>query len=88
MPEYEYHGPGERVYPETRDALGAHLGLVGPGDVRHLDEAPDQWWTPCEGAGEGDDAGAAEGDAPDLPDDPEPAPGGPVPAPPAVIPGA
>lgn len=31
-------------YTEGRDAQGHHLGLVNPGDIRDLDQAPDQWW--------------------------------------------
>lgn len=47
MPSYLYSGPGERVYPEGRDASGAHIGTVTPGDVREFDEPPaDGWWTP------------------------------------------
>lgn len=47
MPSYLYSGPGERVYPEGRDASGAHIGTVTPGDIRIFDEPPaDGWWTP------------------------------------------
>lgn len=47
MPSYLYSGPGERVYPEGRDASGTHIGTVTPGDIRIFDEPPaDGWWTP------------------------------------------
>lgn len=44
MPDHTYSGPGDRVYPETRDARGQHLGMVEPGEIRDLDQAPDHLW--------------------------------------------
>lgn len=38
------HAPYPLNYTEGRDAQGHHLGLVNPGDIRDLDEAPDQHW--------------------------------------------
>lgn len=32
------------AYTEGRDSAGHHLGLVQPGDIRDLDQAPDQHW--------------------------------------------
>ena len=46
MPEFVFRGLVPVTYPETRDALGVHLGTVEPGDVREFDKAPDQWWAP------------------------------------------
>jgi hypothetical protein len=59
MPEFVFAGPYGTTYPETRDARGAHLGTVEPGDVRDLDAAPDQWWAPAdEGQGGADQDGS------------------------------
>jgi len=77
---YRFTGT-ERVYPETRDAAGRHLGLVEPGDVRPFEAAPDGMWTPADS-----EEAAPEPEA--EPAAPEPAPDGPQPAAPAVIPGA
>jgi hypothetical protein len=38
-------------YPATRDSYGVLLGLVQPGDVLDLPEAPDLYWQPYEGEG-------------------------------------
>ena len=66
MPNFTFTGLTERVYPESRDAYGVPLGLVKPGDVLELDQAPDQFWTPYE-AGQG----GTEGESGERPADPE-----------------
>ena len=79
MPRYRFAGPGPYYFPASRDAHGAPLGDVNPGDERDLDEPVGQWWVPAD-----DDAPAVEAEA--APE-PEPVqPDGPQPAPPAVIP--
>ena len=50
MPEFVFRGLVPVTYPETRDALGVHLGTVEPGDVREFDKAPDQWWPSSTGS--------------------------------------
>ena len=77
MPAYVLTGFMERYYPASRDAHGAPLGDVQPGDVRDFEEPPDQWWVPADGTPAPDPA---------VEPDPEPVPDGPQPAPPAVIP--
>lgn len=67
MPDLVYRGPGDRYYPASRDVFGVPLGTVKPGDAARLDEAPDMWWVPYEGGGEGE-AGTPE--PPASPDDP------------------
>jgi len=42
--DFTYCGPGERTYPETRDAEGRNLGVARPGDIRPFTVAPDQFW--------------------------------------------
>lgn len=95
MPEYESTAPYGMTYPESKDAQGRNLGLVQPGDIRDLDEPPDQWWREVTdedrarlaadeaGADAGDEDGAAgeDGEPGDA------GPSGPTPAPPAVITG-
>jgi hypothetical protein len=44
VPEYVNTAPYPMAYPESKDAQGRNLGLVRPGDIRDLDEAPDRWW--------------------------------------------
>ena len=44
MPEYVSTAPYGLNYTEGRDLQGRNLGLVQPGDIRDLDEPPDQWW--------------------------------------------
>ena len=98
MPEYVSTAPYGLNYTEGRDLQGRNLGLVQPGDIRDLDEPPDQWWREAtdedraaQDAGT-DPAGGAGNDAADegpdggggAPETPEPDP---VPAPPAVITG-
>lgn len=43
MPEHVYTGYGH-IYPESKDASGAWIGTVEPGDIRDLDEPLDYWW--------------------------------------------
>jgi hypothetical protein len=95
MPNFVYVGPGgPRTYPESRDAYGVPLGLVKPGDVLELDQAPDQFWAPYEGeaSGTGESMQAVEHPAdgtwsPPVSNEPEPAAGSPEPAPQDVPPG-
>jgi hypothetical protein len=87
LPSYEFTGPGQHVYPETRDASSRPLGTVDPGDRRFFDDGPpDGMWSEVTGEqdppADGEDPG---GEAEALPEDPAPQPGQPVP--PAVIPG-
>jgi hypothetical protein len=44
MPDMTFHCTCALNYTEGRDSAGHHLGLVEPGDIRDLDEAPDQHW--------------------------------------------
>ena len=44
MPSFTFSAPYALAYTEGRDAQGHHLGLVNPGDIRDLTEAPDQHW--------------------------------------------
>jgi hypothetical protein len=93
MPSYRFVCPQAMAYTGLRDEHDVHLGQVNPGDVRDLNEAPDQWWVPAEGQDDdrredksGDDgSGTPEGSAPDLAAESEADPSAPVPAPPAVI---
>jgi hypothetical protein len=73
VPAFTYTGLTERVYPETRDSWSVPLGLVKPGDVLELDQAPDQFWTPYEDDGTGEGAGqdGTEGEGGEPPADPE-----------------
>ena len=99
MPEYVSTAPYGLNYTEGRDLQGRNLGLVQPGDIRDLDEPPDQWWreaTDEDRAAQdaGDEPGGGDGnDAADEVPDPEPDSGSetpepdPEPAPPAVITG-
>ena len=86
MPLYRFAGPTPYYFPASRDARGAPLGDVNPGDVRDLDEPVGQWWVPADGTEpapwvtDEDRARAAMAAAAETPPD------GPVPAPPAVIP--
>ena len=99
MPEYVSTAPYGLNYTEGRDLQGRNLGLVQPGDIRDLDEPPDQWWREAtdedraaQDAGD-EPAGGAGNDAADEGPDPEPDSGSetpepdPEPAPPEVIPG-
>jgi hypothetical protein len=89
VPDFTYQGPGERVYPESRDSRGVNLGLVTPGDIRDLDEAPDGMWLPLsedEELPDGQDG--PPGDGPDGGEPEAPVPAGPAPAPPAAAPSA
>ena len=87
MPLYRFAGPTPYYFPASRDARGAPLGDVNPGDVRDLDEPVGQWWVPADSQGVSDEdrARAAMEAAGEPPAEP-PAPDGPVPAPPAIVP--
>lgn len=89
MPSYEFAGPGQHVYPESRDANSRPLGTVDPGDRRLFDDGPpDHLWAEVTGGGEpaedGQDPGSEDEDGTAEGDAPAPEPGQPVP--PAVIP--
>ena len=99
MPEYVSTAPYGLNYTEGRDLQGRNLGLVQPGDIRDLDEPPDQWWREAtdedraaQDAGD-EPAGGDENGETDEGPDPEPDSGSetpepdPEPAPPAVITG-
>lgn len=59
--DFTYCGPGERTYPETRDAEGRNLGVARPGDIRPFTAAPDQFWRQT---ADGDRAALEARDAP------------------------
>jgi hypothetical protein len=101
MPGYRFTWPTALTYPENRDAAGFPLGLVNPGDVRDLDEAPDHLWLPLSDEEEqqrlaglaaaetATPAGAGAGEPDDSPgggDPGTPPPAAPQPAPPAAVP--
>ena len=48
MPDFTYNGPSPGAYPMLRDASGALVGTVEPGDVLEFDQAPDAGWEPYE----------------------------------------
>ena len=100
MPEYVSTAPYGLNYTEGRDLQGRNLGLVQPGDIRDLDEPPDQWWREATdedraaqdagdepAGGAGNDAADGGGGAPETPETPETPEPDPEPAPPEVIPG-
>jgi len=81
MSLYRFAGPQAYYFPASRDAHGAPLGDVQPGDVRDLDEPVGPWWVPADGQESDEDrARAAMAAAAETPPD------GPVPAPPAIVP--
>jgi len=48
MPLYRFADAIGRNYPGLRDARGAHVGDVEPGDKRELDWPPDGRWVPAD----------------------------------------
>ena len=69
MPLYRFADSLGRNYPGLRDAHGAHVGDVEPGDTRELDWPPDGRWVPAD-----DDEDADDEDEPAPAPELEPAP--------------
>ena len=67
MPLYRFTDPIGRNYPGLRDAHGAHVGDVEPGDKRELDWPPDGRWVPADGEDDEDDPEPAPEPAPEIP---------------------
>ena len=72
MPLYRFTDPIGRNYPGLRDARGAHVGDVEPGNRRELDWPPDGRWVPADGEDDEDDPDPEA--APEPVPEPEPEP--------------
>jgi len=70
VPDFEFRGASPGMYPMLRDARGAQVGTVTPGDVAEFDQAPDADWQPYEPGGDTGSEAAAPPEASATPEDP------------------